>query len=465
MLTTKDLLTALLGAISAVRVGPQEVSPGQPVRVHLVPPVGDLQVPALLQGAVDLTFLTKSDRFADALGVPAPDANSSPDLPGYLGDPNKVVGGQPIADVDVPLSGPPLKGGALPVSVAGANPADLGTLPSLEEPASSAANALSGVPGLLGQLVGTIPVPVMAPVQVAVTWTVLKDGTEVASSATTWEMLGSGSDVQFVFAQVFAELTNAGPTLAHYEIIASVTLSVGSDSAGPVPLQPVPVDIPTVGIPSIAALFDTTQFGGANPGADDDKAVMLLVPSNSPLASTRDANAAWQQLNGLIGTVTSAINAVLLSPLTSAATAAELALFLAGLGRLGSAVQAYVGGTAKWPLQIVIGDGDDGVGDLSDVKYDEGVITDRFDNFDDSVYSLILVAVPAVQLLLGTDDSYKGTTLTVTPGPEMVIGVPTFDQGHLGDVIPAGITGTAVVNGDSEDVEDGNFESVRFLRS
>jgi hypothetical protein len=465
MLTTKDLLTALAGTLTAVRVGPQQVSPGQAVRVHLVPPTADLQVPAVLEGAVNLTFLTKSDRFADALGVPAPDPNSSPDLPGYLGDATKVVGGQPIADVDVPLAGPPLKGGPLPVSIAGANPTDLGTLPKLEENTATASDALSGVPGLLGQLVGTVPVPVMAPVQVTVEWKVFKDGVEVASSDTTWKVLGSGPDVQFVFAEVFAELTNAGPTLAHFDIVARVTLSVGSDSTAPIDLQPVPVDIPTVGIPSIAALFNTTQFGGANPGIDDDKAVMLLVPNNSPLNSTRDANAAWQQLNAAIGTLTTAVNALLLSPLTTAATAAELALFLAGLGRLGSAVQAYVGGSAKWPLQIVTGDGNDGVGDLSDVKYDEGIITDRFDNFDDEVYSLILLAVPAVHLLLGTDDDYKGTTLTVTPGPEMVIGVPDFDQGHLGDVIPVGITVKPVVSGDSEDVEDGNFESVRFVRS
>ncbi|HEX9505813.1 MAG TPA: hypothetical protein VGA62_07380, partial [Acidimicrobiia bacterium] len=342
----------------------------------------------------------------------------------------------------------------------------LGTLPSLEESAPTKENALSGIPGLLGQLVGSVPVPVMAPVQLTVTWKVTRNGAPVTSAADTWELLGPpGPDVQFVFAQVFAELTNAGPTFAHFEIIASVSLTVGPDTVGPVDLPPVPVDIPAIGVPSIAALFNTTHFGGVNPGVDDDKAVMLLVPNNSPLTSTRDAQAAMNALNGAIGTVTGAVNAVLGSPLTAATTAAELALFLAGLGRLGSAVQAYVGGTAKWPLQIVTGDGNDGVGDLSDVKYDEGVITDRFDNFDDEVYSLILIAVPSVHLLLGTDDNYQGTTLTVTTGPEMVLGVPSFDQGQLGNVIPMGVTGTAVVNGDAEDVEDGNFESVRFVRS
>ncbi len=376
-----------------------------------------------------------------------------------------MLGGQPLANVDVPLAGPSLKGGALPVSIAGANPTDLGTLPSLEEPAASPRNALSGVPGLLGQLVGSVPIPVMAPVQLTVTWKVLKDGTEVASSSGVWKMLGSGPDVQFVFAQVFSELTSADPTLGHFEIVATVTLTVGSDSTGQHDLPPVPVDIPTIGIPSVAALFNTTQFGGANPGLDDDKAVMLLVPNNSPLASTRDGNAAMSQLNSAIGTVTTAVNAVLGSPLTAAATAAELALLLAGLGRLASAVQAYVGGTAKWPLQIVIGNPNDGVEDLSDVKYDEGIITDRNNNFDDEVYALILLAVPSVQLLLGTDDKYEGNKLTVTTGFEMIIGVPSFDQGQLGNVIPAGVAGTASLQGDAEDVEDGNFESVRFVRS
>ena len=468
MLTTEDLLEALLGTITAVRDGPQEVSPGQPVRVHLVPASIDLQVPALMKGDLSLTFLTKSVRFVDALGVPpvAPGTDDPPDLASYLSDATKVVGGQPIAKVDVPLEGPPLKGGALPVSVATANPADLGTLPSLEESAPTKDNALSGIPGLLGQLVGSIPVPVMAPVQLNVKWKVTRDGAPVASSTDTWELLGSpGPDVQFVFAQVFAELTNAGPSLAHFEIIATVSLTVGTDATPELDLPPVPVDVPAIGIPSIAALFNTTQFGGANPGLDDDKAVMLLVPNNSPLTSTRNAQDAMNALNDAIAALSSAVNAVVASPLTAATTAAELALLLAGLGRLGSAVQAYVGGEAKWPLQIVTGDQNDGVGDLSDVEYDEGIITDRFDNFDDEVYSLILIAHSSVQLLLGTDDNYQGTKLTITTGPEYVLGVPSFDQGQLGHVIPIGVTGTATVSGDSEDVEDGNFESVQFVRS
>jgi hypothetical protein len=457
MLTTADLLTPLLSTITAVRDGSQQVSPGQPVRIHLVPPSIDLQVPALMRGDLSLTFLAKSVRFADALGVPPPGPGQSPDLGGYIEDATKVLGGQPIARVDIPLGGPPLKGGPLPVQIAGANPTDLGTVPSLEEAAATTGNALSGVPGLLGQLVGAIPIPVMAPVKLTVTWKVRRDGQDVASGADTWQMIGSGPDVQFVFAQLFEEWTTAGLTMAHFEVIASITLSVGTDTVGPVDLQPVLVDVPTVGIPSIAALFNRTQFGGANPGTDSDKAVMVLVPSNSPISDLTS-------LNHYISMVTTAINGVLLSPLTTAATAAQLALFLTGLGRLSSAVTAYIGGAAKWPAQVVVGDGNDGVGDLSSVSYDTG-ITDIGDNFDDEVYSLILVAIPRVHLLLTTDDDYNGTKLTVTTGPEMVLGVPSFDQGQLGNVIPPGVTGSAAGQGDLEDIEDGNFEAVRFVRT
>jgi hypothetical protein len=439
MITTADLLAPLLSTISAVRDGSQQVAPGRPVRIHLVPPSIDLEVPALM------------------LAVAPSGTDQLPDLNGYLSDATKVVGGQPIPQVDLGITGPPLKGAALPVSVVANDPTDIGTLPSLETASATAANALSGVPGLIAQLVGAVPIPVMAPVQLSVTWRVQRDGQDVASSQDTWQLIGSGPDVQFVFAQVFAELTSAGPTIAHFEVIASVTLSVGSDSVGPTDLPPVPVDVPAIGIPTIGALFNTSQFGGANPGTDDDKAVMLLVPSNSPIKDQTSLNQAIQ-------TVTTAVNGVTASPLTTASLAAQLALFLTGLGRVGSALSGYVGGAAKWPIQVVTGDANDGVGDLSSVPYDDELLPG--DDFDDEVYSAILVAVPNVHLLLATDDDYKGTKLTISTGPEMVIAVPSFDQGQLGNVIPAGVTGSAVVNhgGDSEDVEDGNFESARFIR-
>src|SRR5437588_3992781 len=299
VLTTAELLQALTTSISAVRDGPQEVAPGQSVRVHLVPPTIDLNVPAVMAGEVSLTFLTKEVRFADALGVRIPAGSDAPDLEGYIADATEVLGGQPIADVEVPLEGPPLEGArppftqvniaevvgtgplpqittTTPPSPVAANPADIGTLPTLPAIAGDAGNALSGVPGLIGQLVGAIPVPVMAPVQLTVAWKVTRGGSDVGSSPTTWELIGSGADVQFVFAQAFDELTNAGPTLAHFQIVASVTLTVGSDSAIR-DLPPVPVDVPTIGIPSMAALFNTSGFGGASPGTDDDKAVMVLV--------------------------------------------------------------------------------------------------------------------------------------------------------------------------------------------
>jgi transposase len=479
MLTTAELLQALATSVSAVRDGPQQVAPGQPVRVHLVPPTIDLNVPAVMKGEVSLTFLTKDVRFANALGVPIFVGSDAPDLDQYISDATKVVGGQPVADVDVPLEGPPLKGamppftqvniaevvgtGPLPQVTAtnppspvAANPTDIGALPTLPSIAGDAANALSGVPGLIGQLVGAIPVPVMAPVELTVTWKVTRNGNDVASGPTTWELIGSGADVQFVFAQVFTELTSAGPTLAHFQVLATVTLTVGSDTVNTV-LPPVLVDVPTIGIPSMAALFNTTQFGGASPGTDDDKAVMILVPSNSPIS---DLNS----LNQHIMDATSAVNGVLSGPLVDATTAAQLALFLTGLGRFSSAVSTYVGGAAKWPARVVVGDSNDGVGDLSAVPYDDEFLAG--DNFDDEVYSLILLAIPTVHLLLTTDDNYKKTSLTVTTGPEMVVGVPDF--ANLGNVIPTGAMGTAVGaanGGDLEDIEDGNFEAVRFVRT
>src|SRR4051794_17610000 len=95
------LLTALAEGLTAVRDGTGPVTSGQLVHFHIKPTTLDLQVPVLLDGNVNLAFLTKSVRFADALFP-------TTDLPSYLADATKVIGGVPVPSMQVPMQGPTL---------------------------------------------------------------------------------------------------------------------------------------------------------------------------------------------------------------------------------------------------------------------------------------------------------------------------------------------------------------------
>lgn len=103
-----------------------------------------------------------------------------------------------VTPEQVPMQGPTLPGAIPPavqvnVSTTGTNTllpprvadaAPVVALPTMSVPDAKAADALSGVPGLLGRLAGTIPIPALAPVQLSVMWTIEKADTTPASPDT-----------------------------------------------------------------------------------------------------------------------------------------------------------------------------------------------------------------------------------------------------------------------------------------
>src|SRR5947209_4574371 len=194
---TQQLLDAIGKGISLARDGGVQVSPGQVVHVRVVSPdLSQLSVPVITSGDVSVTWLAKSVRFGDALPAPLDDTKTfAQSVADYLGSTANVIGGMPIPAVQVPVQGPPLQGaippavdvgvaittigGTLPVvSVPGlpppvpASPAALPGIPPLAPSPITQDDVLSGVPGLLGQIAGAIPVLVNAPVSLSVTWSV-----------------------------------------------------------------------------------------------------------------------------------------------------------------------------------------------------------------------------------------------------------------------------------------------------
>lgn len=282
-------LQALESAFTATRVGPELVQPGQPVRVRLSPSALDLHVTDLLPGELSLTWITKSVRFNDHRTEPA--LAASPFNLAALDQPGVLEGGMPAR---APLAG----------NIVGTE-------------------GLSGVPGQLAQLAGTVPISVEVPVDVHVEWAVHDEaGATVASGPATFSAPQGtvGPDVSFVFAPQTVELTADTPTpTVRLFIRARVTLSAGATQHPPFPLPDIPVVIPAIAIPTVVVFFVNSNFAGSGGAA------FIVVPDNSQLKNL-------EQLQTVLNTLQST-----LAPLTSIA---RLAAFLLGIQELSNALSA-----------------------------------------------------------------------------------------------------------------------------
>jgi len=433
------ILAALGQTLRVVREGAGPLQPGQLVRLHLEPKTLDLKVPVLLDGQLNVSFLTKSIRFADA-------AYPSQALVDYLQAPNTILGGMPVPEIEIPMQGPTLPGDipmGVQVNVTGAGgtflPPRVTTvapdlkLPAMEVPIASKDNALSGVPGLLGEIAGTIPIPALVPVKLDIKWKVTNvNGRRV--SAASYSQIGTGIDALFLFYGTPKELTTAPPQPTTFLIHATVTLSLPGTPPVHVALPVIPLIVLPILIPTIALLANKTKFGTASIATDDDNARMVMVPSSSPI---QDLSSLTTVLNNFVE---------LLNQLTTVPGPPSWSPGLLGtLGKLIDLVNGYVVVNDRFPLVVVRADA---VGDTSDIRYAPG----DGDNFDDEDEAVMLVGIPKTKLTLATGDNFGGTVMNISTGSEMFViiedlGLPTtFEPKPLTTNKPSGYKAASVTN-------------------
>ncbi len=465
MSLTTEMLNAIGAGISLTRDGGTTVLAGQPVHVHVTSPdLSKLSVPVLMPGDVTLSWLAKSVRFGDPL--PAPIGTNGMGQPKSLADSLKdylvaanVIGGTPIAGVQIPVEGPPLKGAipstttigvgistiagnvtppnvvANPVPVPN-SPATLPNVPPLAPNAPAAGDVLSGIPGLLGQIAGTIPVLVTAPVTLSVTWAVKNGDTVLAEGTGFLAPQGlSGANIELIFAPVFKELgKEKSSTLT---ITATVTLHALTESVVITP-TPLTVVVPDVGIPRVFVGFRHANFAPQSVG--DSGFAFVMVPGGYPFRT-------FDQLSPVLTT--------LQTTLSNLHSFVEIAGFLTGLGQLVDAVPTQPS------LQFRAADQ---IGDLEDVVFESHFLGDY--DADEEISSALFIGVPGSTFEIFNEDDFDASDgrITLTTGTQMWAALKSFsftDQGHADDAARPD-SSVVKLNQTVKDDYNDEAESVRF---
>jgi hypothetical protein len=480
-----DILNSIGADLQIVRQGTSDIEPGRPVNFSLFPPnLPNLTVPVITTGALNVLWLTKSVRFQDQLAFLNNDASTSlfEALQGALSDATKVIGGQPIPQVQIPLEGPPLKGaipettnvaigistiaGSVVPPVQHANPdavpnatTVLQPLPTLQPNPSSATDLLSGVPGLLGQIAGEIPLPTQVPVSLRIQWHVQRRFRD-RKKGFVYVDLEEGVDfvapngmnlpqVELIFAADPVELT-ADTTLgtSTFFITAEVTLSADGIATPPIDVPRLPILVPQLGIPRIAAFFRHTNFQATDGG--DSGFVFVMVPGNSLFHALNELSPILRDLQTRLGTLTAI---------------ARMAAFLLGIEELLNALDAQ---------PLVQFRASDSVRDLEDIVFQEGhwynvglfgPTTDV--DADEEISSMIFIGIPGKQIQLFNEDGFDDGDgqLTIQTGTEMWASLNSFsftDQAGANSFKhPVGATVT--VSRTIDDNYNDEVESIRFV--
>jgi hypothetical protein len=320
-------LTDLANGLRIARDGSGQVAPGQAVTFRLVPTTTQLNVPALLAGDISLLWLTKDIRFGDFQPVQAP-----------LEQNLDIIGGMPITAVT---------------------------------------GAISGVQGVLGQISGTIPIPLQVPVSVAITWSV-QDSPQSADLKPQGNALTLGTDflapdglkapeISLAFNAPVVELTaNMALPLKPLYVHVQVVLSAQGITTPAIDLPEAPLTISALAIPTVAAFFDDANYNAHS--------VFVMVPANSPLKSVNDLNALLTPLQNQISALSQFGN---------------FANFLLGIQLLGTAL------AAQPHVQFR---SEDAERDLENIVWVPGSTFGTDYDADDAFSSLIFMAAPTAAM-------------------------------------------------------------------
>lgn len=381
MPTTLDVLTGLAATMGA---SANPLPGGFAFASTVAPKPGQVDVTDVINGAVDLTFVTKDVRFADA--------KSEPSLAPAALDP-KILGGIPL-------------GGITPIT---------------------------GVGGILGQLKGTLPLLDQAKVWVTldVVWTVLDEaGNPLASdkwSVTTGTLIDDagtkkirGTDIVVAFLPEVVELTanNPVPAPTTRKLRAHVKLTAGGQTFER-DLPDIPLPVPRLAIPKVLAAFLHTNFQARD--GDDDGGVLVMVPANSPLRSI-------QQLNSTLSALQTAV--------TSVKSFATFATFLLGLNEL-------VGALAAQPYFAFAAT--DEISDLNDITLIQRSWWENDTELEDELSSMIFIgpAGKVVDCFCETDFDDENGRFKLTVGPNFATLVRSLHADHP-DSEPPGMVNVLV---------------------
>ena len=458
---TQQLLDTIGQGITLARDGGPQVNPGQVVHFWVVSPdLSQLSVPVIASGDVSVTWLAKSVRFGDALPAPLLDMKTfAESIADYLGSATNVIGGMPIPAVQVPVQGPPLRGaippavdvgvaittigGTLPaVSVPGlpppvpASPVALPDVPPLAPSAISKDDVLSGVPGLLGQIAGSLPVLVNAPVSMSVTWSVQRDGVDLVEGTDYLAPGGlSAPAIDLIFAPTFKELGQEGTSTL--TVIAKVTLHAFTESVDVPPLS-LSVTLPDLGLPRVLAAFRHSNFAAKDGG--DSGNVFVMVPGSYPFR-------AFNQLSPVLTDLQTALSSLQMF--------AHIAGFLIGLSDLLNAVPAQP------DLQFRA---DDAVNDLEGIVFESHWYGDY--DADEGISSVILIGLGGAGVEIFNEDDFDDSDgrVTLTTGDQMWAALTSFsfhDQGEAEGFAQPDASVVAVSKRVDDDYND-EAESIRF---
>lgn len=156
-----------------------------------------------------------------------------------------------------------------------------------------------GVPGLLGLISGSVPLPIDVtsqtsfPVSIDVRWRVLDDNGATVD-AVQWNLggtppvSGSGGDIApplghalgaltLVFDLLFGELTGASLPMARRRLQAAIRLQAVDVSTGWIELPPGDLQLPVIPVPTVAIFCQNKNFGSNK---------LVVVPASSPLGES-----------------------------------------------------------------------------------------------------------------------------------------------------------------------------------
>lgn len=319
-----DVLNGILNGLTAQLTSSATPEPGELVRARISELPEELDATEVVAGDIDLVFVGKDVMYETA------DAEPSLELTALNAE---TLGPKPITGATGIIGG------------------------------------ISGTPGLLGQLKGKVPLPVQGsfPVQANVTWTVLDERREPLPASEFSAPGGlTGPNIAVALAPETAELTDAPPRGPRQRFLrARVTLTAGAVTTPPRDLPDLPIAVPALPIPTVLALFLHANFNPRE--GDDDGALLLMVPENSPLRSLGQLQATLNTLEGVIGNLTAF---------------GGFAAFLLGLSDLIAAVsvQPHVQFRAA-----------NSIGDLNDITLIQRGWSENDTEAEDELSSLILI--------------------------------------------------------------------------